>query len=305
MKVLITGAGGMLGQDLVKALSRHHEVIPLVTDRSGAGTEDAPAILNESLVNRVFTATRPEVVIHAAAYTDVDGAETNQAEAHAVNVLGTARIAEASVNAKAVLFYISTDYVFDGLKSGSYEEADAPNPIGIYGKTKLAAERELSSRYGLNGAIYIIRTSWLFGAGGKNFFRSILRLASERDTLRVVNDQKGAPTYTKDLAEVFQVLIEKAKRKNGCHIYHLANAGVTTWYEAAARLLEKAHFTGKLLPLRSDELNRPAKRPANSVLNMSKIQKAFGIRMRSWETALDEFWNEVLRHEWESQIKTR
>lgn len=300
MKVLITGAGGMLGRDLVKTLTPRHEVIPFITEQNSTSNDNPPAVLNESLIAGIFAANKPDVVIHAAAYTDVDGAEQNGGQAQLVNVKGTLNIAGASIKAGAVLFFISTDYVFDGLKSTPYEEDDAPNPLSMYGKTKLAAERELALKFAPLGSIYIIRTSWLFGANGKNFFRSILKAARERDVIRVVGDQKGAPTYTKDFASVFQVLIEKANRQTGCRIYHLANSGSTTWHHAAEALLKKVHFTGKLVAIGSNELGRPAKRPENSVLNLKKVQRDFGIRLRPWEAALDEFWNEVLKHEWES-----
>lgn len=301
MKILITGAGGMLGSDLVKALEGGHEIIRFASDRSRP-SEEHIAVLNEPLISRTFAAEKPEVVIHTAAYTDVDGAEKNEPRALLINVTGTRNIVRAANRIKATLFFISTDYVFDGEKTIPYDEKDEPNSRSVYGRSKQAAEALVKSEA---QSAFIIRTSWLFGGGGKNFFRSILEKGLEHKEIRVVNDQKGAPTYTKDLANAFKILVEKAGRRSGCHIYHLANSGETTWYGAARRLLEKARFEGKIIPVNSDELNRPAKRPANSVLNMEKIKKDFDIQLRPWNEALDEFWDEVLKHEWESALKPR
>lgn len=302
MKILITGASGMLGWDLVKVLSPDHKVIPFVTQRGGRTDDPEPAILNESLIAETLEAHHPEVVVHTAAYTDVDGAEEHRERAALLNIMGTQNMVNAANRCGATFFFVSTDYVFDGRKAAPYDEADQPNPIGVYGHTKYEAEKYVEANA---HSAFIIRTAWLFGAKGENFFRSILRLASDQENIRIVEDQKGAPTYTKDLAGAFRTLIEKADRRGGCRIYHMTNSGLTTWHHAAETLLKKIHFAGELVAISSNELARPAKRPANSVLDTKKIQRDFGIRLRPWEAALDEFWNEVLSDEWESQTRVR
>ena len=303
MRILITGSNGMLGSDLVKVLSPYevsglgrqpnrHEPIPyLQTD-----------ITNRKALLKAVSSLKPAVIIHAAGDTDVDGCERNPRQTFSVNVEGTKHIAEAADSCGAILVFISSDYVFDGTKSEPYEEEDRPNPISVYGRSKYEAEEFLKAH---SRSVWIIRSGWLFGANGINFFRSVMEKASKEKELCVVNDQKGAPTYTKDLALGIKMLIERASRIQGFRIYHVANGGQTTWFEAAEKVLEKMRLPIPIKAISSDELNRPAKRPANSALNLARIKNELGIELRRWDEAFHEFWSETLEKEWQSVVTSR
>ncbi len=300
MRILITGSNGMLGSDLVKVLSpyevsglgrgpsRHDQISYLETD-----------ITNRSAVLKAVSSLKPAIVIHAAADTDVDGCEQNPRQAFSVNVEGTKHVAEAADSCGAVLIFISSDYVFDGTKTEPYEEDDHPNPISVYGRSKYEAEEFLKAH---SRSVWVIRSSWLFGANGRNFFRSIMEKASKEKELCVVNNQKGAPTYTKDLARGIKMLIERANRIQGFRIYHLANGGQTTWFEATQKVLEKMRSQVLVHAVSLGSLNRPAKRPLNSVLNSTRIKNELGIELRRWDEAFHEFWSETLEKEWQSVV---
>ncbi len=301
MRILVTGSNGTLGSDLVKVLSSTYEVFGLGyrPNRHADSRYIQTDISNPSAVLKAVSAVKPAIIIHAAAYTNVDACETNPYQAFLVNVKGTECVAQASDEMGATLFFISTDYVFDGTKHSPYEESDTPNPLSVYGRSKLEAEEFLKARC---RSAWIIRSSWLFGANGRNFFRAMLERIQKGEELKVVDDQKGAPTYTKDLAQVLRSLIEKGNRAEGCIIYHLANGGETTWFQAAKKLLEKMNSKIGVKPISSQELKRPAQRPANSVFNMTKIERDYDIKLRSWNEAFDEFWEETLKREWENSI---
>jgi len=302
MRILVTGSNGMLGSDLVKVLAPHYEVCGLgrQTNRHSQIQYLQTDITNGASVSKDISFLKPAIIIHAAGFTDVDGCELNPYQAFLVNVKGTQLVAEAANAVGATLFFISTDYVFDGTKQSSYQEDDLPNPLSVYGRSKFEAEELLKSR---SRSAWIIRSSWLFGKNGNNFFRTILQRILCGEKLRVVNDQKGAPTYTKDLARALSTLIEKGSRAKGCVIYHLANSGETTWFHAAKKILEKTNPVLNLKPISSKELKGPAKRPANSVFDMSKIRNDYGIQLKPWEDALDEYWNEVLKEEWQMELQ--
>ena len=229
MRVLITGACGMLGRDLVETLSKEHELFGIDVKDSGSwilnlgSMEFSKAdIINKEEIIKVICDARPEVVIHTAAYTDVDGCEKNEDLAHRVNGTGTQNVALACQKCKAVIAYISTDFVFDGEKKEPYIESDRPNPLSVYGKSKLEGEKHISS---LLDRYFIIRTSWLFGKHGRNFVNTILKLAQEKKELRVVNDQIGSPTYTKDLAYAIKRLITDHRSPiTDFGIYHISNS---------------------------------------------------------------------------------
>jgi len=304
MKVLITGSNGLLGSDLVKELGRHHEVFGL-----GLGENQAPGIsfetadiADEVRVREIVRRIHPDAIIHAAAYSDADGCEQNPEQALLINFKGTQWMAEAGDSVGAKFFFISSDYVFDGNKKGPYQEDDAPNPKSVYGRSKANAEEFLKNNC---KSAWVIRTSWLFGQRGKSFFRSILNAVLRGDPIRVVNDQRGAPTYTRDLAYALRIMIEKSKPDTGCHIYHLANAGAVSRFEAAKSLLAKINYQGTIVPVTSEESrsNWPAPRPQNSVLSTKRVEKDFGIKFRSWESAMNEFWDEVLEKEWEEKSR--
>ena len=293
----------MLGSDLIKVFASHEiSGIGKQSDRHKQIPYLETDIADRNAVLKAVALFKPAIVIHTAAYTDVDGCEKNPDQAFSVNVKGTEHVREASEACGAVLIFISSDYVFDGKKTGSYQEGDQPNPLSVYGRTKYEAEELLKAR---SRSVCIVRSGWLFGANGKNFFRTIMEKALQEKELQVVNDQKGAPTYTKDLAQGIKMVAERANRISGHQIYHLANTGQTSWFEAARKVTEKMRAQVLLKPISSEILNRPAKRPANSVLNMTKIKDQFGIELRKWDEAFNEFWSMVLEKEWQSVTASR
>ncbi|MQY69334.1 MAG: dTDP-4-dehydrorhamnose reductase [Firmicutes bacterium] len=299
----------MLGRDLVEALSKENEVVgldirspkpPVKSLRShGAGKVQSPKsikfveadITNKEEIIKVIRDEKPEIVIHAAAYTDVDGCEKNEDLTYRVNSTGTQNVALACKECKAIIAYISTDFVFDGEKKEPYLESDKLNPLSVYGESKLAGERHISL---LLDRYFIIRTSWLFGKHGRNFVNTILKLAQEKKELRVVNDQVGAPTYTKDLAHAISKLINLTHNSslithNLFGIYHISNSGSCSWYEFAQEILRVTSYKLRVTSVSSEELNRPARRPKFSVLDNSHYIKTVGKSLRPWQEALREY----------------
>jgi dTDP-4-dehydrorhamnose reductase len=273
MRVLITGAAGMLGQDLVGAsLDAGHVLAAL--PRAELDITDPDAV--ESVVH----AARPDVVFNCAAYTNVDGCETNVETAFAVNGEGAGNVARAAAGAGAWIVHVSSDYVFDGAKREPYVESDAPAPLSQYGRSKLAGERAVAQA-APNGHT-IVRSSWLFGAHGPCFPSTILRLAGERDQLSVVDDQVGCPTFTARLAEALLAL--SAERPVG--IVHVAAAGQCSWYEFAEAIVEAAGVACEVRPGRTEDLGRPAPRPAYSVL---RSERAGAPSLPGWREGLAGF----------------
>jgi dTDP-4-dehydrorhamnose reductase len=275
MNILITGVKGQLGHELYDMLDGKETV-------TGIDIEDVD-ITDAQKVHEYINDFQPDVVIHPAAYTNVDACESNVDLAYKVNAVGTQNIASACLNTGAKMVYVSTDFVFDGQKEEPYIEFDTPKPLSIYGKSKLAGEM-LAGR--ILNRLFIVRTAWLYGLNGNNFVKSILSQAKEKDTLTVVNDQWGTPTYTKDLAEVICRLIYT----DGYGIYHATNNGQCTWYDFAKKILEYAGMEHvNVLPITTDELDRPAKRPRYSVLRNFMLELTIGDTMRPWEDALKEY----------------
>jgi len=274
-RILITGAKGMLGLDLTEALRGKYEVY-------GRDIDDFDITRDKETMDAIM-AIRPDVVIHAAAYTDVDGCESHIELAHSINGGGTKNVASACRELGSRMVYISTDYVFDGTKSGAYSEDDPTCPINTYGRSKLEGERWVRT---MVGQFVIVRTAWLFGRGGNNFVKIILRLAREKGALCVVNDQVGSPTYAVDLSQAISALVEK-----GCRgIYHITNGGTCSWYEYTREILAMSGLTDvPVHAISSDQLNRAAKRPHNSVLGRGKFEGETGYRMRSWKEALRDY----------------
>jgi dTDP-4-dehydrorhamnose reductase len=274
-KVLVTGAKGMLGLDLTDALSQRYEVY-------GRDIDDFDITREKETMDAII-GIRPDIVIHAAAYTDVDGSESHIDVANSVNGGGTKNVASACNELGSKMVYISTDYVFDGTKSGAYSEEDPPCPINAYGRSKLEGERWVRT---LVDQFVIVRTAWLFGRGGNNFVKSILKLAREKGALSVVNDQIGSPTYAVDLSRAIYGLTEKECQG----IYHITNGGTCSWYEYAQEILAMSGL-GKISvhPISSHQLNRAAKRPCNSVLDRGKFERETGYRMRPWREALRDY----------------
>jgi dTDP-4-dehydrorhamnose reductase len=276
LKILIFGADGMLGTDLVKTFSNDYEVIQSL--------ERDLDITDRKAVEDRILALKPAWVINSAAYTDVDGAETNREKAFAVNSTGVENVALACSKAKAKLLHFSTDYVFDGTKKEPYTETDPTNPINVYGASKLEGENNVQKA---TKEYYILRTQWLYGKNGKNFVYTILKLLSERDELRIVNDQIGSPTYTVDLAKAVKEFVGKSPDYG---IYNVANSGYCSWYDFAKEIALKIQKTGvKITPVRSEEFPRPAKRPKNSKLDRNKFENANLTPIRQWESALNDY----------------
>ena len=275
MKVLVTGSRGMLGSDLVDVLGMKHSVIGVDIDEID--------ITDRQAVQDRMAAWSPDVLINVAAFTDVDGSEKEQELAFRVNSGGVENLALVCRAMGIHLIQLSTDYVFDGKKQGAYGEADRPNPLGVYGKSKWEGERK--ARRALP-EVCIVRTAWLYGMGGRNFVRAILDQAERKTVLRVVHDQKGSPTSTRDLARALQAVAEK--RLVG--IYHVTNQGFCTWFEFAGKILELSGKSGvEVVPISTAELGRPAIRPANSVLDCMKFQRDTGMILRDWKDALGSY----------------
>jgi dTDP-4-dehydrorhamnose reductase len=269
MKVTILGGTGLLGKALMQAWSG--DEVHGVGSR-GADIRDAPK------VREVVKATSPDWIVLAAAYTDVDGCESNQDLAFSVNRDGAVNVAHAAKEAGAQLLFLSSDYVFDGRKTSPYETDDPRNPQSVYGRSKAEAELRLLDAM---PDCCIVRTSWLFGAGGKCFPDTILKLAATRPTLDVVDDQRGCPTYTADLAGAIVQLC----RANASGIVHATNSGNCTWFEFARAIVHGSGLKTEVRPVNSAQMARPAPRPAYSALSPETLQR-FGITLPAWQDAL-------------------
>jgi dTDP-4-dehydrorhamnose reductase len=257
MRLLVTGGAGMLGQAVAAVATRlGHDVIAL----SRAELD----ITDSDHVRRVVTAAEPRAVVNCAAWTDVDGAETAQAAAMAVNATGAGNVARAAAESGARLVHVSTDYVFDGSKRSPWVESDPVGPVGAYGRSKLGGEEEVAAA----GEDYaIVRTAWLFGAGGRNFVDTILALGREREEVDVVTDQVGSPTWSAHLAEA---LVEVAERRRDVGVFHAAGGGACSWYELAVEVFDRAGVRCRVLPTTSERYSRLAQRPAYSVLDTER-----------------------------------
>lgn len=288
-RVLVTGAGGMLGRALVSAL-HDFEVVGLGRRPSCGLTIPYRAcdLGHRAQAYDTIRFFRPDAVIHAAAMTDVDGCEKDPKEAFRVNRDGTRHVVEALEDKNTLLVFLSTDYVFDGRKKGPYDESDAPCPLNVYGRSKWEAEACVRARCGRS---VIVRTSWLFGPHGKNFVDSILRLAEKRKVLQVVADQKGRPTYAPDLAQALRALIVSWDRKGGCAagLLHVANRGEINWFGFAREILSLNGRKCRLESVTSEKLGRPARRPANSVLSTELFDRIVGSPLRGWREALRDY----------------
>lgn len=282
-RILVTGAGGQVGQDVVAAAgggATSYEVVG--ADRARLDVADRDAVLQTVL------SVRPAVVIHAGAWTAVDDCEGDPDRAFRVNALGTRHVAEAAARAGAHLLYVSTDYVFDGTAAGAYREWDVPNPQSVYGRSKLAGEREAQAT--VPGAA-IVRTSWVCGTHGQNMVKTVLRLAAAHRELRFVDDQRGCPTFTEDLAGMLLRLA--VDRRPG--VYHVTNQGPTTWYHFARAVLAAAgEDPARVGPVTTAELRppRPAPRPANSVLDNTALRDQGIPLLDDWHVPLER----VVKH---------
>ena len=269
MKVLVTGAGGMLGRDvMLAAANAGHDVV-------GFGHTELD-VAAAATVEAKLEAERPDVVINCAAWTDVDDAEESEDEAMAVNGIGAGNVAAAAAARGASVVYISSDYVFDGAKGSPYVETDQPAPLSAYGRTKLAGEEATAAA---NKRHFIVRSSWLFGIAGGNFVETMLRLAADHGEVLVVRDQIGSPTYTWHLAHGIVRLIEGVE----FGIHHMAAAGSCSWYDFAREIFDQAKIECKVLSATTEMLGRPAPRPPYSAL---ASQREHAIGLPSWQDGL-------------------
>jgi dTDP-4-dehydrorhamnose reductase len=275
MKVLITGANGQLGRELTKQYKEKSNTELILTDVADLDITDVKAVYE--LVNH----HKPEVVINCAAHTAVDKCETDVDMAYKINTIGPKNLAAAANAIGAEIVQVSTDYVFDGEGDKELTEFDEVNPQTVYGKTKLEGEKVVSK---LNPKHYIVRTAWLYG-DGNNFIRTMIKLSETNKTLKVVNDQKGSPTSTVDLARVIINLVEN---KN-YGLFHCTCKGECTWYDLTKKIFKIKDIDTEVLPCTTDEFPRPAKRPEYSVLRNYRLELTTGDITRSWEEALEEY----------------
>ncbi|MGC1617901.1 MAG: dTDP-4-dehydrorhamnose reductase [Candidatus Acidiferrum sp.] len=299
--ILLTGKSGQVGSEMLPLLAQLGEVI-------APGRDDLDLSKRDD-VRRAIREVRPQLIVNAAAYTAVDRAETDEPTAHIVNAEAPELMAVEAKKIGAVLLHYSTDYVFDGTKSDPYDEEDSTNPINVYGKTKLAGEQAIRS----SGVPHLIfRTAWVYATQGKNFLLTILRLATEREELRIVSDQVGSPTCASELAaascKILAVILERNRGKfvfsDAGGTYHMSAAGQTTWCDFAAAILEEAGATSRIpgwlaeaakgrpwiarrvIPISTEEFDSPTHRPAYSVLSNSRLTKTFGVSLPEWRTQL-------------------
>ena len=274
-RITVNGSNGQLGKELARIADGHPRFQFTFLSR-----EEFP--LNDPEKTENWLDHHPvDIFIHCAAYTAVDKAESEKEKVFQVNAEAPGRIATLLSKKKSRLIFISTDYVFDGTSSTPLTEQAKPNPINLYGASKLEGERLVLQN---NPASQIIRTSWLYSAYGNNFVKTMIRLMKERESVRVVQDQKGSPTYAGDLAGAIMQMIESNRFIPG--IYHYSNEGETDWFEFAVKIKKLTNSTCKVLPMPSSGYPTPAKRPAYSLLDKSKIKKDYGLQIPDWETSL-------------------
>ncbi len=274
MKVFVTGVKGQLGYDMVNELTkRGHIAIGADIDEMDITDGDA--------VRRVITQARPDAVVHCAAYTAVDAAEDNEELCRRVNALGTENIVKVCQELDCKLMYISTDYVFNGQGTRPWEPDDEREPLNVYGQTKYEGELAVERLK----KVFIVRIAWVFGVNGKNFIKTMLNLGKTRDSLTVVDDQIGSPTYTYDLARLLTDMVETDKYGR----YHATNEGLCSWYEFACQIFKEAGMEVRVSPVSSDKYPSRAKRPMNSRMDRSKLKEMGFEPMPSWQDALRRY----------------
>ena len=289
-RILVIGAKGMLGKDLVEILRSSSRVDQrLDWEVFGWDIEEIDIQEEKNTVTKIES-LRPDIVINIAAYTNVDGCESHDEKAFAINAEGMRHVALGALRCRAKVVYLSTDYIFDGKKREPYLEDDPPHPLSVYGRSKLRGEQYVQEM--VEDAL-IVRTQWLYGKYGNNFVASVLRQAREKEVLSIVNDQVGSPTYTIDLSRAISVLIQCDARG----VFHVANSDLCTWFAFGQEILKLSGMEGvRIVPISSEELGRPATRPLYSVLNTEKLKRETGMTLRPWSEALKDY----LR-DWESE----
>jgi len=275
MRILVTGAAGMLGRDLVPHLSARHDVV---------GVDMEVDVTDAHAIGDCVREVAPQAVFHLAAWTDVDGAEEHEEAAEAVNAQGSGNVAAAAAEVGAALVVPSTDYVFDGSLGRAYTEDDDPSPLGAYGRTKLAGERAATAA--CPAGTRIARTAWLYGASGKNFVDTMRRLGAEREEVSVVDDQEGSPTWTRDLAPALEALLDQPPG-----VYHTAGGGSVTWAGFARAIFQEAGIGCRVVPITTAELGRPAPRPVYSPLAVTRPGAPL---LRPWREALRDYLKETV-----------
>ncbi len=274
MNVLLTGAGGMLARAFLNKTPRHWNLRAL--DRATLDVTDPQT------VEAAMRQWKPALVLNCAALTRVDDCESQRAQAEAVNGLGAGHIAQACSAIGAQMVHFSTDYIFDGAGHLPYAEDDPVCPINVYGASKWDGECRVRAAL---AAHLIVRTQWLYGRGGSHFVKTILALAEKQETIRVVNDQIGAPTWTEDLSEATLTLIEAGATGT----YHLVNVGACSWYDFARKIIQEAGLSTQVIPCTTSEFPRPARRPAHAVLSTEKAKRVLGRALPPWDMALRRF----------------
>lgn len=291
MKIMITGAAGQLGHEIQRQLNLGKSAlgdIPYQLQQATVFPVDVADadITNQNEIMHLIRKNEPDVVIHCAAYTSVDKCETDRDTAFKVNALGSRNVAMACELVGAKMIHVSTDYVFSGTATEPVSEADLTMPQSVYGTTKLLAEqyvRDFCSRW------FIVRTAWLYGREGNNFVKTIVRLAKEQGSLKVVNDQVGNPTNAEDLT--YHMLQLAATEEYG--VYHCTGNGICSWYDFAVEIVRLAGVEASIAPVGTDEFPRPAKRPAYSALDHTMLRSTVGDKMRSWQDALADYFKKM------------
>jgi dTDP-4-dehydrorhamnose reductase len=288
MVVLVTGANGQLGQSIRFVAHKYPNIQFIYTDYQEMD------ITNFENCQSVFAVHKPQFCINTAAYTAVDKAESEVEKAHLINAVGPENLAKVCKEFDTILLHISTDFIFDGTSTQPYLEADIPNPKSVYGQTKLDGELAIQKNWEKH---FIVRTSWVYSQFGANFMKTMLRVASERDSLSVVNDQIGTPTNAVDLAEALIKIIEFCHAElvsaSNYGIYNFSNEGVCSWYDFAKEIFNQNKISITLNPIPTTAYPTPAKRPAFSVLDKSKIKNIFGIEIKTWEESLSSCLNQM------------
>jgi dTDP-4-dehydrorhamnose reductase len=280
MVVLVTGANGQLGQAIQFVAGNYPKIEFVFCSSSDLD------ITNKENCETVFKTIKPDFCINAAAYTAVDKAESDSEKAHLINCIGAKNLAESCKEFDVKLIHVSTDFVFDGSKKEPYNESDLPNPKGVYGRTKLEGEKAIQE---VLDAYFIIRTSWVYSQFGNNFMKTMLRLASERTSLNVVNDQIGTPTNAVDLANAILKIVESKTSQGQYGIYNFSNEGQGSWFDFAKKIFEINEVKIDLNPIPTTQFPTPAERPKYSVLDKTKIKTTFGIPIRSWEDSIEKY----------------
>ncbi|WP_175186207.1 dTDP-4-dehydrorhamnose reductase [Achromobacter animicus] len=298
MKILLLGKGGNVGQELQRTLLPFGDVIAMC--RQDIDLEDIPS-LHEALARQ-----SPDVIVNAAAYTAVDQAESNATSAHRINADAVAAMANYAGLSNSLLVHYSTDYVFDGAKDDAYVENDSPNPLSVYGSSKLAGEIAIQES---GCQAIVLRTSWVYSSHGSNFVKTILRLAKERDELRIVADQFGAPTSAELIADVTALALAGYRSKKLPRgVFHLSASGSTTWHGLARHIVQRALQNGadlkvspeRVVPIKTEEYPVPARRPKNSRLDTQALTKALGLALPHWTAHADRVIDQLTK--WDTQL---